>query len=100
MAIKRLTEGQFRQLEQLPAVQSMGEQTRQIAYRCLVKGEQQKVLVDELKLTRGAISQAVNRVWSACPPGYELVTALLTEEQAAQVKAWEKAALRAIKGAT
>ncbi|WP_036990819.1 TrfB-related DNA-binding protein [Metapseudomonas furukawaii] len=98
MTVKRLSEEQFSRIVQLPNLMQMSEQTRHIAYRCLVKGEQQSALAKELNLTRGAISQTVNRVWNACPPGYVLVTALITEEQAFQVKQWENAALKAIKG--
>lgn len=100
MATKRLTEEQYRLIEQLPAVQAMTEQNRSIAYRCLVLGESQMSLAKEFNLTKGAVSQTVQRVWGACPPGYELVTALVSEEQALQIKRWEREAKTAIKGGT
>jgi hypothetical protein len=100
MATKRLTEEQFRLIEQLPTIQAMGEQNRSIAFRCLVQGESQISLAREFSLTRGAVSQTVNRVWGACPPGYRLVTALVSVEQAEQIKQWERAAKAAIKGET
>lgn len=100
MTAKSLTEEQFRQIEENPTVQAMGEQNRKIAFRCLVLGEPQVALAKEFNLTRGAVSQTVNRVWGACPPGYQLVTALVSDEQALQIKQWEREAKKAIKGIT
>ncbi|EDP8962520.1 transcriptional regulator, partial [Salmonella enterica subsp. enterica] len=45
-------------------------------------------------LTRGAVSQAVHRVWTAfedknLPEGYARVTAVLPEHQAYIVRKWE-----------
>ncbi|MBC2385307.1 transcriptional regulator [Pseudomonas sp. WS 5096] len=98
MTIKRLSQDQFDRITQLPSVSSLSEQTLTIAHRCLVKGEQQSTLMGEYNVTRAAISQAVLRVWNACPPGYEFVTALVTEDQALQIKKWEREASKAIKG--
>ncbi len=100
MATKRLTEEQYQLIEQLPTVQAMSEQNRNIAYRCLVLGQTQMSLAKEFGLTKGAVSQTVQRVWGACPPGYELITALVTEEQALLIKRWEREARSAIKGNT
>lgn len=100
MTAKRLTEEQFREIEKNATVQAMGEQNRLIAFRCLVLGEPQVSLAKEFNLTRGAVSQTVNRVWGACPPGYQLVTALVSDEQALQIQQWEREAKKAIKGNT
>ena len=46
-----------------------------------------------LGLTKGAVSQAVSRVWAVAgevlPQGFERVTAVLPEHQAFIVKRWE-----------
>jgi hypothetical protein len=59
---KRLTEGQFHE-----AVKGLkvGEQTLEIARGVLIDGKPQADFVAQLGLSRGAVSQAVDRVWSA-----------------------------------
>lgn len=87
---KRLLEQQF-----TDAVRRLdvGEQTKKIAFGVLVEGKPQSEYVKTFGLTKGAVSQAVSRVWLAyeannTPKGYEKVTALLTEHQAFIVKKW------------
>ncbi len=86
---KQLTEAQFQAaISRL----DVGQQTVSIAWAVLVKGQAQSVFVDSLGLSKGAVSQAVNRVWVASqetpPAGYERVTAVLPEHQAFIVKKW------------
>ena len=90
---KRLTEDQFqvaiRDLE-------IGQQTIDIARGVLVDGTPQSEFVASLKLSRGAVSQAVSRVWAAykeksLPQGYEHVSAVLPAHQAFIVKKWAMA---------
>lgn len=86
---KRLTEAQFQD-----AIKSLevGRQTIEIARGVLVDGKPQAAFVVELGLTKGAVSQAVNRVWavaqSTAPEGFERITAVLPEHQAFIVKKW------------
>jgi len=93
---KRLTESQFQQ-----AIQGLdvGAQTIEIARGVLVDGKSQSDFVAELRLSKGAVSQAVKRVWTAAeaqgaepPQGYERVTAVLPEHQAFIVRKWAKEA--------
>ncbi|EOE7402234.1 TrfB-related DNA-binding protein, partial [Salmonella enterica subsp. enterica] len=44
---------------------NVGKQTLDIAYGVLVEGRPQKYFVETLGISRGAVSQAVNRVWDA-----------------------------------
>jgi len=87
---KRLTEAQFQ-----AAVKDLevGQQTLDIARGVLVEGVPQASFVTSLKLSRGAVSQAVHRVWVSheqrnVPKGFERVTAVLPEHQAFIVKKW------------
>ncbi|HCM7206518.1 TPA: transcriptional regulator KorA [Salmonella enterica subsp. enterica serovar Typhimurium str. D23580] len=87
---KRLTEAQFQ-----AAIKGLevGQQTIDIARGVLVEGVPQASFVTSLNLSRGAVSQAVHRVWAAheernLPEGYERVTAVLPEHQAFIVKKW------------
>ena len=59
---KRLTEPQFQE-----AIKGLdvGAQTLEIARGVLIDGKPQKEFATALGLSRGAISQAVNRVWAA-----------------------------------
>lgn len=91
---KRLSEAQFQ-----ACIKSLdvGQQTIDIAHGVLVKGQPQAVFVTSLGLSRGAVSQAVNRVWTAyaaknLPQGYERVSAVLPEHQAYIVKKWAEEA--------
>jgi len=90
---KRLTESQFNS-----AVKDLevGEQTLEIARGVLVKGMPQAHFVTSLGLTKGAVSQAVTRVWTVWEKrpvaGFETVTATLPTHRANIVRAWEKEA--------
>lgn len=92
---KRLTEAQFQ-----AAIKGLeiGQQTIDIAHGVLVDGRPQAEFVAALELSKGAISQAVNRVWVAAggvlPVGFERVTAVLPKYQAYIVKKWEADAKR------
>ena len=87
---KRLSEAQFQACIKGLEV---GQQTIEIAHGVLVQGQPQASFVVSLGLSRGAVSQAVNRVWAAfaatnLPQGYERVSAVLPERQAYIVKKW------------
>lgn len=89
---KRLTQAQFQRcIKDL----DVGKQTIDIAHGVLVQGHPQTYFVSLLKLSKGAISQAVNRVWDAytetdLPQGYERVSVILPKHQAHIVKMWVK----------
>jgi DNA-directed RNA polymerase specialized sigma24 family protein len=87
---KQLTEAQFQ-----AAVKHLviGQQTVDIARGVLVEGRTQAEFAKALGLTKGAVSQAVKRVWLAhtaenLPEGYERVTVVLPEHKAFIVKKW------------
>ena len=87
---KRLSEAQFQACIKGLEV---GQQTIEIAHGVLVMGQPQTSFVVSLGLSRGAVSQAVHRVWAAfaatnLPRGYERVSAVLPEHQAYIVKRW------------
>ncbi|WP_066335844.1 TrfB-related DNA-binding protein [Azohydromonas lata] len=92
---KRLTLHEFEL-----AVQSLdaGERTRQIAKGVLVHGRSQQEFVAEMGITKGAVSQAVTRVWRAAqrvlPDGLQRVTVSLPAHQVEIVKKWEKQAMQ------
>jgi hypothetical protein len=70
-----------------------GAQTLDIARGVLIDGKPQKEFATALALSRGAISQAVNRVWAAheemnLPQGYVRVSAILPEHRAFIVRKW------------
>lgn len=93
---KRLTEAQFQAA--LKGLE-VGQQTIEIARAVLVDGKPQAGFVTSLGLTKGAVSQAVQRVWTAfensnLPQGYERVTAVLPEHQAYTVKKWAQEAAK------
>jgi GMP synthase-like glutamine amidotransferase len=93
---KQLTEGQFQ--EAIKGLE-VGQQTIEIAHGVLVEGKPQREFVKALDLSPGAVSQAVNRVWSVheaknLPHGYERVSAVLPEHQAFIVKRWAEDATR------
>ncbi|MET1114560.1 MAG: TrfB-related DNA-binding protein [Comamonas sp.] len=83
---KRLSEAQFQQcIEGL----EVGAQTLAIAHGVLVRGQTQASFVQALGLSKGAVSQAVQRIWRAhLPAGYERVSAVLPQHQAFIVKQW------------
>ena len=87
---KRLTEPEFHE-----AIKGLdvGSQTLEIVRGVLIDGKPQKEFAAALGLSRGAISQAVNRVWAAhgdsnLPEGYVRVSAILPEHRAFIVKKW------------
>jgi hypothetical protein len=77
---------------------NVGKQTLDIAYGVLVEGKPQKYFVETLNISRGAVSQAVNRVWEAykqeVPDGFVRVEVVLPERQAFIVKKWAEEAKR------
>jgi len=86
---KKLTETQFQDaIKHL----NVGQQTIDIAYGVLVQGQAQTTFVKKLGVSKGAVSQAVNRVWEYSkgniPEGFERVEAVLPEHQAFIVKKW------------
>jgi hypothetical protein len=86
---KRLTEAEF---QAALAGLDVGHQTMEIARGVLVQGRSQSEFVEALNLSKGAVSQAVNRIWAAhesqVPPGCERLTVLLPKHQAFIVKKW------------
>ncbi|MDV7210072.1 MULTISPECIES: transcriptional regulator KorA [Azotobacter] len=88
---KRLTEAQF---QAVLSGLDVGPQTVEIARGVLVQGKPQAEFVQSLGLTKGAVSQAVSRVWAAheeaVPPGCERLTVLLPKHQAFIVKKWAR----------
>lgn len=96
---KKLTEEEFaRAVSRL----SIGAQTRSIGWGVLVEGRPQMEYVKATGLSKGAVSQAVNRIWrsaeSHVPEGMTRVTAVLPERQAYIVKRWAEDAKRSAKG--
>ena len=96
---KRLSEAQFQAcIEGL----KVGRQTLEIAQGVLVEGRPQASFVASLSLSRGAVSQAVHRVWAVhaandLPRGYERVSAVLPEHQAYIVRKWAAQTARKLK---
>lgn len=90
---KTLTE---QQLQAALTRLNVGPQTVEIARGVLVEKQPQAVYVERLGLTKGAVSQAVNRVWRAheqtAEAGMVKVTAVLPAHQAYQVKKWVRQA--------
>ncbi|WP_020565914.1 TrfB-related DNA-binding protein [Methylosarcina fibrata] len=78
----------------------MGSQNLEIAEGVLVRGEQQTMYMQKFGLSRGAVSQTVNRVRKAHQEllinrsGMERVTVVLPEHQAFIVKKWAEDALK------
>ena len=96
---KRLSEQQFH-----ACIKGLyiGQRTIDIAYGVLVLGQPQTVFITSLGLSKGAVSQAVRRVWGAFEetnllPGYERVTAVLPEHQAYIVRKWAEDGARKLK---
>ena len=99
---KRLSESQ---LQQTIKNLNVGEQTINIARGVLVKGISQATFVTSLNISKGAVSQAVNRIWAThetynLPKGYERVTAILSEYQAFIVKKWATEAVKKMESQT
>ena len=89
---KELTEEEF---QKAVLALEIGQQSKDIAYGVLVLGHQQKRYIETLNISKGAVSQAVKRVWdchqnNTLPMGFARVTAVVTEQQAYQVKVWEQ----------
>ena len=91
MREKRLTDEQFRK-----AITGLniGHGTVAMARAVLVEGRSQTEVAAEHGLTKGAVSQAVSKVWLArrLPEGFEEVRAVLPSRQAFIVRKWAKAA--------
>ena len=84
---KRLTEAEFQAA--LLKIQTVGDQTKEIAHGVLVEGRPQTEFVNMLGLSKAAVSRAVTRVWEQhIPQGYERVKAVLPAHQAFIVKKW------------
>lgn len=93
---KRLSEAQFQACIKGLEV---GQKTIEIAHGVLVMGQPQAQFVTSLGLSKGAVSQAVHRVWAAhaakeLPQGYERVSAVLPERQVFIVKKWAEDAAK------
>jgi hypothetical protein len=92
---KTLSESQF---QECTKGLDVGAQTLDIAYGVLVQGKTQASFAKQLGLTKGAVSQSVNRVWVAheskktLPNGHKLISAVLPEHQAYIVAKWAKEA--------
>jgi len=88
MKKKRLSEAKFQKAIRKVDI---GPQTIQIAHGVLVDGRPQADFVALLGISKGAVSQAVNRVWQASivPDGFERVTAILPKRQSKIVRGWE-----------
>jgi hypothetical protein len=91
--MKRMTRAQFKQAaSQL----RLGENALEIAKGVLVDGKSQVDYAREKRITPGAVSQIVNRIWKThlkainIPEKFVEVTAVLPEHQAFIVKQWEK----------
>ena len=93
---KRLSEAQYQEcIKDL----DVGTQTLEIAHGVLVEGKRQTVFVKRLGLSKGAVSQAVNRIWIAhttknLPEGFKMVSAVLPEHQAFIVNKWAEIAVK------
>jgi hypothetical protein len=89
---KQLSEAQFKKIV---STLNVGEQTIEIARGVLVNGVPQSHFVAALGLTKGAVSQAVSRVWDAAdatlPRGYERIEAVLPRRLASTVRKWDAA---------
>lgn len=93
---KRLSQAQFQACIKGLVV---GQKTIDIAHGVLVIGQPQASFVASLGLSKGAVSQAVHRVWAAyaaknLPQGYERVCAVLPAHQAFIVKKWAQDAAK------
>jgi hypothetical protein len=94
---KQLSEGQ---LQECIKGLDIGQQTIEIARGVLVEGKPQSEYVKTLGLTRGAVSQAVSRVWAAhtaknLPKGFAMSpAAVLPAHQAFIVKKWAEEAAK------
>ncbi len=88
---KTLSESQF---QECTKGLDVGVQTLEIAYGVLVLGKTQASFAKQLGITKGAVSQSVNRVWAAhesirtLPKGHKLISAVLPEHQAYIVAKW------------
>lgn len=84
---------------------SIGEQAVSITRAVMVDGAKQLDQARVYGITRGAVSQAVNRVWlaaeqsklNALPAGYEKLTVILPEHRAFIVKKWASEAEELLK---
>lgn len=88
---KRLSEDGFQlAIQRLPP--AISKRTIDIAYTVLVEGRPQWSVAQYLGVSRGAISQAVKRVWDAryeaLPEGFVKVSVVLPEHKAFIVQQW------------
>lgn len=89
---KSLTEEQFYiAIDKL----KINEKTKNIAYQVLVQGIKQIDIAKKFKMSKGNVSQAINKVFNEykrnnLPNGYEEVTAILPAHKAFIVKQWDK----------
>lgn len=95
----RMTEAEFTACMQ---TLNVGDRTREIAHGVLVKGRPQTEFVTEFGITKGAVSQAVRRVWEAhcniaLPEGLERVEAVLPAHRAFIVRQWAEQAKKSRK---
>lgn len=71
----------------------IGKQTLEIAYGVLVDGKSQVSFTRKFNITKGAVSQAVKRVWSShlkkiVPSNCEEVSVILPKHQAFIANQW------------
>jgi len=91
---KQLTESQF---QNACISLDIGAQSKMIAHGVLVEGKPQKSFSESLGISKGAVSQAVKRVWEShqsqtLPIGFAKVTAILPVHKAYQVEIWAEEA--------
>lgn len=95
---KRLSEEEF---ASATSGLDVSQKTLDIAHGVLVLGKSQAEFVKLHGITKGAVWQAVQRVWEAhqqlVPNGYERITAVLPEHKAYLVKQWERDVKRKLK---
>lgn len=91
-ASKRLSLEEF---ERASGALRMGERAFEMTRAVLVDGARQLDQAEAFGITRGAVSQAVNKVWQAAqkercelPEGFEKLTVVLPEHRAFLVKKW------------
>lgn len=90
------------QFQQAVCRLELSQQTLEIAWGVLVEGKPQKHFAVERQLTKGAVSQAVNRVWRShmdnnVPEGFvKIQSVILKKRHAYQVKKWAEEAQKTL----
>ena len=85
-----------RQFDQALARTALGSRSAEMAREVLVGGASASSVADKYQVTPSAVGQHVRAVWQAhtesseLPQGYTRITAVVTEEQAAIVRSWER----------